>query len=185
MHAKIIVIGASAGGLKAVRFLLSRITVDFQIPMVIVLHRGKESDDFLLELLQSCCALPVHEAQDKSPVAMAQIYLAPADYHLLIEEKKFALSVDPPVSMARPSIDVLFETCAVAYGNHAIGVILTGSGHDGAEGLARIQACGGRILVEDPQTAETADMPQAAIVATNTDQVYSLAKISSILAALH
>ena len=128
-----------------------------------VQHRGKDSEPELCEFLDRQSSLPVSEPDDKEIVLPGHAYLAPRDYHLLIEEKSFALSTEPPVAFARPSIDVLFESAADEYREHAIGVILTGANRDGAWGLARIKASGGLTLVEDPASAAFREMPAAAI----------------------
>ena len=131
--------------------------------MVIVQHRGKDMETGLCEFLGRSSPLPVTEPEDKEPILPGHAYLAPRDYHLLIESGSFALSTDPPVGFARPSIDVLFESAADEYQERAIGVILTGANHDGARGLATIKAQGGLTLVEDPLTAAYREMPDAAI----------------------
>ena len=113
------------------------------------------------------------------------VYLAPADYHLLIEERgQLALSTEAPVRSARPSIDVLFETAADAYGPELVGVLLTGASADGAEGLAAIKARGGRAIVQDPASAECATMPAAGISATRVDYVLPLEASGGYLVSL-
>jgi two-component system chemotaxis response regulator CheB len=127
----------------------------------------------------------VVEAEDKMALEAGIVYLAPADYHLLVEERgRLALSVDPPVRSARPSIDVLFETAADAYGAALLGVLLTGASADGADGLARVKALGGRAIVEDPSTAECRTMPAAGLAATAVDYVLPLRDIGSHVVTL-
>jgi two-component system chemotaxis response regulator CheB len=177
----ILVIGASLGGLRALTTLLAQLPIDFSLPIVIAQHRRSDSEDRLAAFLRGHSALPLREAEDKQPIAAGRVYLAPADYHLLVDRGSLALSTDAPVLSARPSIDVLFETAADAYGSRAIGLILTGASDDGARGLAKIQGRGGMALVQDPSTAECAVMPLAAIAATHTEHVLPLETIAPFL----
>ena len=178
MSFDIVVIGTSTGGLKALQNVLSSLPPDFPLPVVIVQHRGKISDDGLCEFLGGFCNMPLSEPDDKEPLLPGHTYLAPRDYHLLIENRSFALSVDQAVAYARPSIDVLFECAADEYGAKAIGVILTGANHDGARGLAKISAQGGLTLVENPETAASHEMPRAALAQTTADWVLPLEEIA-------
>jgi two-component system, chemotaxis family, protein-glutamate methylesterase/glutaminase len=178
---EIVVVGASTGGLKALQVLLSGLPAQFSLPMVIVQHRGKDMETGLCEFLARSSRLPVSEPEDKETVLPGRAYLAPRDYHLLIESGSFALSTDAPVSFARPSIDVLFESAADEYQDRAIGVILTGANHDGARGLAAIKAQGGLTLVEDPVTAACRQMPDAAINLTRVDGILPLQDMAASL----
>lgn len=184
MAFEIVVVGTSSGGLKALQVLLSGLPAEFSLPLVLVQHRGKDSEPGLCEFLDQRSSLPVSEPDDKEIVLPGHAYLAPRDYHLLIEEKSFALSTEPPVAFARPSIDVLFESAAAEYREHAIGVILTGANRDGAFGLARIKARGGLALVEDPASAAFREMPEAAIDTTDVDRILPLEEIAPFLAKL-
>lgn len=177
---EIVVIGTSAGGLRALEMLLGALPADFKVPIVAVQHRSRESEAFAV-VIQSMVKLPVTEAEDKEPIAAPGVYLAPPDYHLLLEPGALALSTDEPVSFSRPSIDVLFESAADAYGSHVIGVLLTGANQDGARGLAKIRAAGGIALVQDPRTAESPEMPSAAIATGAADEVLPLAELSTEL----
>ncbi len=168
------------GGLHAVETLLGGLPADFP-PVAIVQHREAGSDDRLSELLQGHTALPVAEVEDKEAIAPGRVYLAPADYHLLVENGHFALSTDPPVWCSRPAIDVLFESAAEARGARVIGVILSGANQDGARGLAAVKRCGGIAVVQDPATAESSAMPNAAIAVTKTDQILPLEEIAPFL----
>jgi two-component system chemotaxis response regulator CheB len=181
---EVVAIGASLGGLAAVETLLEALPSDFQCAVVIVQHRRADSDSRLCELLASHCQLPVHEPEDKDPLEAGHVYLCPPNYHLLVERGSLALSIDPPVSFARPSVDVLFQSVADAYGARAVAVVLTGSNHDGAAGAAAIKQRGGRVLVQDPRSAESADAPLAAIEATAVDEVLDLAGIAERLIEL-
>jgi two-component system chemotaxis response regulator CheB len=161
--------------------LLSGLPVDFPLPIVIVQHRGTGSETGLCEFLSQWSNIPVTEPEDKEPLRGGQAYLAPRDYHLLIENQTLALSTDPPVGFARPSIDVLFESAADEYQDRAIGVILTGANRDGARGLAAIKSRGGLTLVEDPVSAACREMPEAAIALTKPDWILPLEEIALCL----
>lgn len=178
----IVVIGASAGGLKAFEQLLPALPATKCPPVVIVQHRGKDTRTGLCSYLQRRSRLPVCEPEDKQMIEAEKVYLAPSDYHLLVERDSFALSTGPPVCSARPSIDVLFEAAADAYGARAVGVILTGSSRDGAAGLARIKRRRGFAVVQQPDTAEVRFMPEAALALTpDADRVLTLDQISEFL----
>ncbi len=177
----LIVIGASLGGLMALRELLQQLRPDFSIPIAIVQHRHRDLQQQLVASMQQGVRLLLREVEDKDELRPGQIYLAPADYHLLVEADCLLLSIDPPVSYARPSIDVLFESAADAYGERLIGVILTGANQDGAIGAAAIKAKGGLVLVQEPATAESAVMPAAAIAQTCVDAVLSLSALAAQL----
>jgi two-component system, chemotaxis family, protein-glutamate methylesterase/glutaminase len=180
----IVVIGTSLGGFNALRVLFAGLPPEFPWPIAVVQHRRADSDDTLSTLLQRASALPVTEAKDKKVIRPGWIYLAPANYHLLIDQGTFALSTEAPVHYARPSIDLLFESAADTYGAKAIGVILTGASRDGAQGAARIKACGGVVVVQQPETAESRIMPAAAMAATEVDQVLPLSDMAAFLVRL-
>lgn len=184
MPFEIVVVGTSTGGLKALQVLLSGLSAGFPLPIAIVQHRGVDSESGLCEFLRGRSNLPVSEPEDKEALLAGHAYLAPRDYHLLIENGSFALTTDRPVAYARPSIDVLFESAADEYGEHAIGVILTGANHDGSEGLRKIKARGGLALVEDPASATCKEMPQAAIAQTQVDKILPLEEIAPYLEKL-
>jgi two-component system chemotaxis response regulator CheB len=178
---EIVVVGASYGGLAALQILLPELSAEFPLPVVIVQHRKKDGDDGLCEYLRKRCPLPLIEPEDKEKVEPGHVYLAPRDYHLLMEESIFALSTESPVAYARPSIDVLFESAADIYHERIIGVILTGANRDGAQGLAKIKALGGLAVVQDPASAESRAMPDAAMSATTVDRVLPLPEIAPFL----
>jgi two-component system chemotaxis response regulator CheB len=178
---KIIVVGTSTGGLAAMQVLLPGLPEDFSSPLVVVQHRSKEPGSRLCDFLQRSSRLPVGEPEDKEPIRPGRVYLAPRDYHLLIETGSFALSTEAPVYFARPSIDVLFDSAADAYGEEVVGVVLTGANGDGARGLKRIKAAGGFALVQEPSTAQARAMPEAAIAATDVDRILPLNEMASFL----
>jgi len=178
---RIVVVGTSAGGLAALQVLLPNLPKEFPWPLIVVQHRGKESDEGLCEFLQRSSNMPIKEPEDKEPIAPGRVYLAPRDYHLLIEKGNFALSTEGPVWYARPSINVLFESAADAYAENTIGVILTGANADGARGLAAIKKCGGLAVVEEPASARSRAMPEAAIATTTVDHILPLSEIATLL----
>jgi two-component system chemotaxis response regulator CheB len=180
----LIVVGTSWGGLAALGRLLDHLPDELDLPLVIAQHRGPGTLEGALEAsLQRRVDRPVREVIDKDAIESGHVYLAPADYHLLVEHGTFALSVDERVRHARPSIDVLFESAADAYGAAVIGVILTGANEDGAAGLARIEERGGVAIVQDPTTAEAPVMPRAALAAVPAT-VLTLERIGPYIAEL-
>ncbi len=183
---ELIAIGTSLGGLNALSRLLAALPQTFNVPIVIVQHRSTTPQaSGLAELLQQQTALRVIEAEDKMPIESGTVYLAPADYHLLVEDRGvLALSTEGPVRAARPSIDVLFESAADAYRHTLVAVLLTGASTDGADGLAAVKAHGGRALVEDPATAECRTMPAAGIAAAAVDYVLPLPQMAEHLMTL-
>ena len=178
-----IVIGGSLGGCDALHEILVRLPASFPLPIAVVLHRHRESEGMLVPILQRGCALPISEAEDKDPIQPGRVYLCPSDYHLLIDHDRVTLSTDDLVNFARPAIDVLFESAAEWYRESAIAVVLTGSGADGAKGARCIEDRGGKVVVQDPNTAEGPWMPAAAIAATESPIVLSLPEIAASLIA--
>ncbi len=185
-----LVVGASWGGLQAIEILLSNLPKDFPLAIAIAQHRHRNAGELLCELLQGHSLLPVVEAEDKQTINPGYVYLAPADYHLLVESGSFALSTEAPVLYARPSIDLLFESAADAYTDRAIGVILTGANQDGSQGLAALKTRGGLAIVQEPTEAESSAMPTDALAklsagaATQVDYILPLTKIASCLMQL-
>ena len=184
MTYEIIVVGTSWGGLAVLRELISALPAGFGLPFVIVQHRHKRSGQLLTSLLQDCTPLCVCEIEDKAPIEPGNVYVAPADYHLLIEDGHFALSTDEPVRYSRPSIDVTFVSAADSYGEHSVGVVLTGANADGARGLKRIFDRGGLALVQLPSTAESPTMPAAALRSVPKARVLPIEQIAATLASL-
>jgi two-component system chemotaxis response regulator CheB len=174
MDYSVVGIGTSWGGLAAMTKLLGALPGDFSLPVVVVQHRGKDSDRLLSELLQDVTDLKVCEVEDKEPLLPGTVHIAPANYHVLIDAGYLSLTVEEPVRFSRPSIDVMFSSAADTYGSGAIGVVLTGANEDGARGLSHIVKRGGRALVQDPKTAEIPIMPVAAIKAVPGAEVLPL-----------
>jgi two-component system chemotaxis response regulator CheB len=181
----VVAIGTSWGGLAALTKLLGDLPTDFGIPIVVVQHRSKDSEKLLVQLLQDVTDMKVGEIEDKDPLTPGMVHVAPANYHVLIEEGYASLTIEEPVRFSRPSIDVMFSSAADTYGAGAIGVVLTGANEDGARGLAHIVKRGGLALVQDPKTAEIPIMPQAAIRAVPSAEVLSLETLGPRLIALN
>ena len=186
MAFELIAIGASWGGMNALGRVLEVLPGDFEIPIVVAQHRpvATATDAMLETVLARSSKLEVVPAADKEPLDPGRVYVAPADYHLLVEPGHLALSADEPVEFSRPSIDVLFESAAASYGPRTVGVLLTGMNQDGAAGLARIVAAGGYTVAQDPATAERGEMPAAAIARGAARRVLPLERIGPFLAEL-
>lgn len=179
-------IGSSAGGLNALKILFRGLSEGFRIPLIIVQHISADSENYLIQILNDIRVLQVKEADEKEQPMPGMAYLAPPNYHLLLEpDHTFTLTIDERVNYARPSIDVLFETAAEAYKDKLIGIILTGANNDGSRGLKRIKELGGLTIVQDPETAEVESMPRAAIQATVTDHILPLEEIAAFLNSLN
>jgi two-component system chemotaxis response regulator CheB len=179
---ELVAIGSSWGGLNALQRVLSRLPASFGAAVVVAQHRSARADDSLLgTLLGGITPLTVRDADDKDELRPGLVLIAPPDYHTLVERGTVALSCDEPVAFSRPSIDVLFETAADAYGEKAIGVVLTGSNADGSAGLQAIRRRGGMAIVQDPEGAERPEMPLAAVAAVPDAQVLALEDIADRL----
>ena len=183
MSADLVVIGVSAGGLAALSVILGALPADFGLPIVVVQHRSRDSDA-LCDVLQRATGLRVQEAIDKAPTEPGWVYVAPPDYHLMVDEHELSLSVDAPEMYSRPSIDIAFESAADSRGAAVVGVVLTGANHDGSRGLRRIVDHGGHAIVQDPATAEVAVMPAAALAAVPEATVATLAQMPALLIEL-
>lgn len=183
MKPGLVAIGASLGGFIAVRTVLEGLRKDLGCGIVVAQHRANDPHSRLVELLARTCPMPIVEPEDKTPIAANHVYLAPSDYHLLVEPGLLSLSVDPPLLFARPSIDILFESVADAYGPAAIAVVLTGSNEDGANGAREIKRAGGKVLVQDPLTAQSPVAPRAVLAKTPVDAVLALDDIAVAIAS--
>jgi two-component system chemotaxis response regulator CheB len=180
----LIVIGCSWGGLKALGVVLGGLPRGLSAAVVLAQHRAATSTEALAAALRRHARAPVHEVNDKDPIEPGAIYLAPPDYHLLVEPGVFGLSIDEPVQFSRPSVDVLFESAADAYGRRVAAVVLTGANADGAAGLRAVKRAGGITIVQEPATAEQSAMPQAALATGAADRVLALAEIAPFLVEL-
>jgi two-component system chemotaxis response regulator CheB len=180
-----IVVGASAGAIQALSQILPALPADYPIPVLIVVHIPADRSDLLAPLFQATCRLVVKEAEDKEPILPGYLYFGPSDYHLLVEaDRTLSLSADEAVLYSRPSIDVLFESAADAYGAGLVGVILTGANEDGAAGLQAVAAAGGIALAEDPAVAFAPAMPSAALLRCIEARSMSLGAIAAYLVGL-
>lgn len=177
----LIVIGCSLGGMRALQEIFKAFPDDFMTPIAVAQHRHKKSNEELPSFLQRVSQYCVVDVEDKQQIEPGCVFLAPADYHLLVERGRFSLSTEAAVSFSRPSIDVLFESAADAYRQRLIGVILTGMNNDGARGAQRIKQRGGVVIVQDPATAEASAMPQAAISMARVDRILPLERIGPFL----
>lgn len=180
----IVVVGASWGGLAALSCIIGGLPTDFEIPVAIVQHRARDADSLLAALLQDATPLKVVEVEDKEPLLPRSVYIAPANYHMLVERGHLSLTTDPLVHFSRPSIDVTFLSAADSYPTSTIGVILTGANDDGARGLRHIVDRGGTAVVQDPATAESPIMPYAAQRAVPEATVVPLPAIAGYLIQL-
>ena len=177
-----VVIGASAGALDVLSNLLPGLPADYRLPILIVVHMPPDKTSLFAQLLRARCAIRVREAEDKEPIEPGVAYFAPPDYHLLVEQdKRLSLSDDEPVLFSRPSIDVLFESAADAYGDGLIGVVLTGANSDGANGLKAVVEAGGVAVVQSPKGAYAVAMPEAAIAACPDARVLPVNEIAAYL----
>jgi len=184
MQTSLVVIGSSWGGLAAVSIFLSGLPADFTVPIAIVQHRSRHADNLLAALLQDATSLRVVEVEDKEPMAPSTVYVAPPNYHMLVDVGHFTLTTDPLVRFSRPSIDVTFFSAADSYPSSTIGIVLTGANDDGARGLQHIVSRGGRAIVQDPTTAESPIMPEAARRIVPEAAVVPLADIARHLASM-
>ncbi len=180
----IVVVGSSWGGLAALTVLIRGLPPDFGAPLAVVQHRSRHADNLLASLLQDSTSLRVVDVEDKEPLEPGCIYIAPANYHLLVDVGHFTLTTDPLVRFSRPSIDVTFMSAADAYPHSTIGVVLTGANDDGARGLSHIVARGGRAIVQDPAGAESSVMPEAARRAVPAADVVPLHDIAMHLTSM-
>ena len=180
----LIVIGCSLGGMRALETIFGALPADFATPIAVAQHRHRESNAALPDFLKRATHYCVVDVEDKQPIEPRCVYLAPANYHLLVDRGRFSLSTEAAVAFSRPSIDVLFESAADAYRTRLIGVVLTGANADGAAGIKRIKERGGVALVQDPGTAQAPQMPQAAISAARVDRVLPLDRIGPFLVEL-
>jgi two-component system chemotaxis response regulator CheB len=177
-------IGASAGGLRALTEVLSRLPEDLPATVIVVQHLDPKHKSLLVELLQRHCRLKIKPAEDGEPAEPSVVYIAPPNRHLLLADGKISLSSSAFVHFSRPSIDLMFESVAASREDKVIGVILTGSGSDGAMGIKAIKERGGTTIAQDPDTAEHGAMPAAAIATGMVDFVLPIGEIASAIITL-
>ena len=177
-----VVIGASAGGLYALKKLLPALPATFPCPILVVQHISPKSDNYLTKMLNELSELSVKEADEKEPILPGTVYITPPDYHMLVESDfTLSFSMEEKVNYSRPSIDVLFETAADVYGPHLLGIILTGANADGAFGLLAVKKRGGYTIVQHPDDAESPSMPRAAINTAKPHKILALNEIIDFL----
>ncbi|HYS55421.1 MAG TPA: chemotaxis protein CheB [Thermoanaerobaculia bacterium] len=179
---ELIVVGCSLGGMDALEKILKKLPQDCRVPIAVAQHRHRRSDESLPAFLSRSTHMRVVDVVDKQWIEPGKVYLAPPDYHLLVAKGEFNLSVDEAVRHSRPSVDVLFESAADAYGPNLIGIVLTGANEDGAAGAQRIKQRGGTVIVQDPKTAEAPTMPEAVIATGVVDQILNLEEIAAFVA---
>ena len=180
-----IVMGASAGGVSALLAVFAALPADYAIPLLCVLHLPDGRHSQLAEVFSRRLQRPVQEARDKETVRPGMIYVAGPSYHLSVErDRSLSLSQEDRVYFSRPSIDILFESAADAYGDGLVGVLLTGANEDGARGLAHIKQRGGTTVIQDPHEAQVAVMPEAALALCRPDHILPLNGIGQLLAKL-
>ena len=182
---ELVVIGASSGGLDVLIKLLKRLPEHYAIPTVAVLHQRPNRSSGVPDMLAKYTHLQVQEPDDKQGIEAGHFYVAPPNYHLLIDsEKVFSLSLDAPVNFCRPSIDMTMESAADVYQDRLVGCVLTGANSDGADGSSYIKKKGGYVLVQDPREATVDSMPKAAIAAADVDAVLSIDQIADRLSSI-
>jgi two-component system chemotaxis response regulator CheB len=185
LPARAVAIGASAGGVQALLRILPALPEGYRLPVLVVVHVPPDRTNALVPLFQAKCRVEVKEAEDKEPARAGVVYFAPSDYHLLVEQDgSLSLSSDELVNHSRPSIDVLLESAADAFGPALAGVVLTGANEDGALGLRAVAEAGGLALVEDPAGAYAPTMPAAALAACSSAKAMKLDAIASCLLSL-
>jgi two-component system chemotaxis response regulator CheB len=180
---RVVAVGASAGGVTALRSLAAVLPADFAAPVLVVQHIGNRAS-ILPELLSKSGPLPAVHPEDGAPLAAGRIYVAPPDHHMMVQEGRVKLERGPKENHARPAIDPLFRSVGLAYGPAAVGVVLTGGLDDGAAGLLALKRCGGVAIVQDPRTAEEPSMPSSAMAATPVDHCVPLESLAPLLVAL-
>lgn len=174
-----IFIGGSAGSLDVLLKVLPRLKEDIEFAIIIVLHRKPGIDGLLVELLSSRTRIPVKEIEEKVKVEPGFIYLAPSDYHLLIERNAtFSLDHSEKVNYSRPSIDVAFESAADMYKEKLVGLLLSGANADGVAGLLRIKKLGGRVIIQHPDSAMVSYMPAQAGLYVDYDAMLQVDEIA-------
>lgn len=184
-HVEAVVIGTSAGGVDALTVVLPALPRTLRVPVFLVIHLPRDRPSLLTSIFEPKCKVPIREAEDKEPVAQGTIYVAPPDYHLMLDRgPQLVLSTDEPVNYSRPSIDVLFESAADLYGRSLLGVLLTGANEDGANGLQAVRAAGGMTVVQSPEEAFAPLMPATAIERGLADHVMPLADVAHLLSGL-
>jgi two-component system, chemotaxis family, protein-glutamate methylesterase/glutaminase len=181
---RLVAIGASAGGLKAVGEILSQLPPQSGCSIFVVIHLSPEHRSHAAEVLGRHTQWQVKQASEGEVIVRGIVYIAPPNLHLTVKKKKVCLAQTPVVHFVRPSVDRMFESVAAFYGPRCIGVVLSGSGSDGADGLRAVKAAGGFTIVEDPASAQFKPMPTAAVATTCADRVLPVEQIAALLGEL-
>ncbi|GAB3543124.1 chemotaxis protein CheB [Spirosoma fluminis] len=182
---QVVVIGGSTGSIEVLLKLLPALQSPLPVALIVVVHRKNTADSTLATLLATKTAIPLKEVDDKDPLTPGTIYLAPADYHLLIEPNGLlTLDDSEKIHYSRPSIDVTFESAADVYGRGLVGVLLSGANADGVGGLDAIKRAGGLIIAQNPSTALAEFMPQQAIRQLPIDYVFTVEELISFMNTL-
>lgn len=169
---ELVVIGGSAGSLQVILEMLKKIKTELSFPILLVVHRKASSTNVLQTLLQQFVPMEVIEVDDKTEIEINKIYIVPADYHLLFEDKKMmSLDFSEKMNYSRPSIDVTFKSAAEVYGENLVGILLSGANADGVEGLGFIKKNKGRVWIQEPATAEVDYMPKHAVQEVDYDLI--------------
>ena len=181
-NCKLLIIGGSAGSLEVILLFLKDLKSNLSFPILLVLHRKSSFDSALTHLISTRTTLPVQEAEEKEQLKAGNIYIAPADYHLLIE-KQHTVSLDfsEKVHYSRPSIDITFQTAAEAYGASLVCILLSGANEDGAAGLLAVKEAGGFVVIQDPLTAEVSYMPEQALKVVKPDKLLKATELASFI----
>lgn len=182
---ELLVIGGSAGSLEVILRALQLLKKDLPFAIIIVLHRKPGNDSNLIDLLSSKTKVTVIEANEKELINPGHIYIAPADYHLLIEsDRTISLDYSEKINFSRPCIDITFQTAAEVYKSSLACLLLSGASADGVEGLELVKAMNGLTAVQDPKTAEVAFMPQKALDKINVDYIVDGGKVIDFIELL-
>lgn len=183
--AKVVIIGGSAGSLEVLLQVLPALQSIESLVIVLIVHRRNSDDNFLEELIRMKSGLKVKEVEDKTPIKVGHVYVAPADYHLLIEDNfSFSLDVSEKVNYSRPSIDVGFESAADIFGTKLVAILLSGANNDGTNGLLAVKQNGGTVIVQKPETADVPYMPAYAIKNLEADYILSPTEIAEFIKGL-
>ncbi|MDI1318404.1 chemotaxis protein CheB [Flavobacterium sp.] len=184
-HAKVVIVGGSAGSLEVLLQVLPKLQNIESLVILLIVHRRNSDDNFLEELIRMKSGLKVKEVEDKTPIKVGHVYVAPADYHLLIENNlSFSLDVSEKVNYSRPSIDVGFESAADVFGTKLVAILLSGANNDGTNGLLAVKENGGIVIIQKPETAEVPYMPAHAIKNLDADYILSANEIAVFIKGL-
>jgi two-component system chemotaxis response regulator CheB len=183
-HYRIVAVGSSAGGIRALEVLLKGLPSDLPVPMLIVQHLDPRHRSLMAEIMQRSSKMKVKEAVEGEPILPSVVYIAPPNRHMLVADGHISLTSTAFVHFSRPSIDLLFESIAATYGNESIGIILSGTGRDGSMGIKAIKEKGGTTIAQDQATSEHFGMPDAAIATGMVDFVLSIYDIANAIVEL-